>query len=186
MKKVIIQLCFSFLLLLLGVTSGYSTHCNANFSTDISGVLNPFNPSPQTLTRTCTISGCDDYFDMSLLAGQSVTLSFCNNGGTSNFDTGLSAWNGAGFTTNLVCVDDVCGLNSEMTFVAPANDTYRFRIGGFSGASGTYTLAYSASFSQAPVAGVEIPTVSEWGLIFLGLMFMSFASVSMRRKRQIA
>ena len=182
MKKLSKSLIVLLLIALAWPGTSSATHCNASFTTDISGLLNLFTLTPQTMSNTCTVSGCDDYFDMALLAGQSVTLSFCNNGGTSNFDTGLSSWNGPGFTTLVMCVDDVCGLNSEMTFVAPSDDTYRLRIGGFGGTNGTYTLAYWANFNQTTTAA--IPTMSEWGLIAFGLMFLCFGAVSFARRRE--
>jgi hypothetical protein len=123
-----------------------ASHCNSTFNEDIGPTMDFPNGATQTVSGDCTGgSGCNDYFDIVLEAGDPLLLSFCPTSGSANFDTGLSVWSGPpGFTTLLVCNDDFCGLQSQLTFVAPAAGAYRVRIGGFGGSSGSYTLAYTA------------------------------------------
>jgi hypothetical protein len=116
------------------------------------------NGSTQVVSEDCTGDpGCNDYFDVVLEAGDPLSLSFCPTDGSANFDTGLSLWSGPGFSTLLACNDDFCGLSSQLNFTAPAAGIYRVRIGGFSGDSGSYTLAYTAPAGSTIIgAGLRI------------------------------
>ena len=67
-----------------------------------------------------------------------LTVSLCG----SDFDTQVSISNAA-CGTGLPCVvanDDFCGLQSEVTFTAGANEPYTILVDGFGSASGNYTL----------------------------------------------
>ena len=120
------------------------SHCDASYAVDIGpNVTAQPDGTWQTVSGDCTgISGCDHYFDFTCLGGEAVILSFCQMGGTADFDTGLSTWSGAGFPTQESCNDDTCSLLSEVSWTVPAGGTYRMRVGAFGGGSGTYTLAY--------------------------------------------
>lgn len=131
--------------LFAGAGPALALHCSAVFSTNIAPFMAQPNGTFQIVSQDCTgDAGCNDYFDITLLAGDTLNLTFCSNGGTATFDTALSVWDGPGFGTLRVCNDDFCGLLSQVTFVAPADGIYRVRVGGFGAASGRYTLAYRA------------------------------------------
>lgn len=144
-------------------------HCDATFVSDIGP---EFDRQPdgtiQTVTRDCTGQpGCNEFFDMALRTGDQVFLTFCQNGGTVDFDTGLSVWSGnPQFDLLQACVDDSCGFASELTFTALSDDTFRFRVGGFGGASGRYTLALSAPPGSV-ILGAH--TSSRGRLVYLGI-----------------
>lgn len=133
------------------------THCDPNFTGNDLGPSFPgqSNGSFILVSGDCSATpGCDDYFDIACAGGETITGSFCSNGGTADFDTGISTWSG---TTNLDCNDDTCGLQAELTTVLPAAPgTYRVRIGGFGGDSGTYTLAFQAPATCSIVGGVPV------------------------------
>jgi subtilisin-like proprotein convertase family protein len=118
-----------------------AAHCDADFGFDITSNLD-LNTGTGVYFGNCAgVSGCDDYLDLTLNAGDSVHLDTCAG---ASFDTGLAAW-GPPYTGNNpsgACFDDQCGAQSSLDFVAPSANTYRFRIGGFGGASGSYTLTY--------------------------------------------
>jgi hypothetical protein len=133
-----------------------TTHCDPNFGTDIGANFpGQSNGVFITVAGDCTATpGCDDYFDLDCAGGETITATFCNNGGSSPFDTGISTWNGG---TNLDCNDDSCGLQSELVTALPgAAGTYRVRIGGFGGDSGPYTLAFQAPSSCTIVGAVPV------------------------------
>ena len=160
------------------------THCDPNYTTDIGPtILAQPDGTIQTVSGDCTlISGCDDYFDITCSAGDTLFMTFCSGGGTAGFDTGLSTWSGAGFPTMEACNDDTCGLQSELTFVFPATDTFRARIGGFAGANGPYTLAYSAP-AGCIITGAPVPTMSQVGLLVLTLLLALGGLTALFRRR---
>jgi len=132
------------------------THCDPNFGTDIGGnFAGQSNGAFITVAGDCTATpGCDDYFDLNCAGGETITATFCANGGSSPFDTGISTWDGG---TNLDCNDDTCGLQSELTTALPAAaGTYRVRIGGFGGDAGAYTLAFQAPATCTIVGAVPV------------------------------
>jgi hypothetical protein len=167
-------------------------HCDPVFDRDIGPAMVAANGQPsgaiQTFTENCTgTSGCGDYFDINLANAANLFMTFCSNGGTGDFDTGLSIWGPNDPSTLLSCNDDTCGLLSELAFAAPSTDVYRVRIGGFGGSSGNYTLAYSANagsiIAGGPVVPVVIPTLSQWAQILMVLLLLTAGMVAMRRLR---
>ena len=126
-------------------TAAWATHCNATFNVDIGPGMGQPTGAIQLYSGNCSgSSGCNQYFDITLNAGQQVWLSFCSGGGNASWDTGFSAWDGTGYTVNRMCIDDTCGLQTEATFTAPGTGTYRIHVGGWGGSSGPYTMAWSA------------------------------------------
>ncbi len=63
------------------------------------------------------------------------SISLCG----SSFDTMLAVYNECG-GTELVCNDDFCGLQSEVTINLAVGNTYLIRIAGFDGRTDDYTL----------------------------------------------
>lgn len=121
---------------------GPENHCDPEFVFDIGPLfLQQPNGSFITTSNDCTVRpGCDDYFDLVCGGGETVTVSFCQGGGSAAWDTGLSNWVGGVLDQ---CSDDFCGLQSEITFSAVAG-SQRVRVGGFADDSGPYTLAINA------------------------------------------
>ncbi|MEZ4799200.1 MAG: hypothetical protein R2809_05335 [Flavobacteriales bacterium] len=78
----------------------------------------------------------------------SVTLSLCS--GTS-YDSRIHVYTGScGAFSCTGQNDDSCGLQSQLTWTVTSGVTYYIRIGGFSGASGTFGAVFTCSI---PVGG---------------------------------
>ncbi|MCF8258469.1 MAG: proprotein convertase P-domain-containing protein [Flavobacteriales bacterium] len=74
--------------------------------------------------------------------GYGITASLCGSG----YDTKIAVFTGD--CGALVCVggnDDVCGLQSELTWTSTLGETYRIRVHGFGGATGAYNLAITCA-----------------------------------------
>jgi len=71
-----------------------------------------------------------------------VTVDTCTNPG---YDTTLAAYTGAsvGSLTEVASNDDLCGLQSSITFPVIAGTAYHVAVDGFSGSDGTYTLTFT-------------------------------------------
>jgi hypothetical protein len=94
-----------------------------------------------------------DYFTFTLNPCESITFSFCNDGGSAGFDTQITILDNAG-STQLGYNDDFCGLQSEFTFDGGAGGIFKVQITQYncnytSGA--TATLSYKLT---APVLTV--------------------------------
>jgi len=128
----------------------FNTDLGPSFTSQSDGVF-------ITVDGDCTaVPGCDDFFDVDCVGGEILEMSFCSNGGTANFDTGLSTWNDASFTTLNGCNDDFCAtLLSELSVTAVAGMN-RVRVGGFGTSTGTYTLAFRAPATCSIVGAVPV------------------------------
>ncbi len=74
--------------------------------------------------------------------GTTMTASFCQNGGTADYDSKLSVYTGD--CDMLLCVDgndDSCGLQSEVSWFGELGTTYRILVHGFGGGQGNFELA---------------------------------------------
>ena len=136
------------------------THCDPSFTGSDIGASFPgqSNGIYVTASSDCTgVPGCDDYFDIACAGGETITVSFCNGGGTADFDTGLSTWDSGLGPVFLDCDDDTCAQLSDLTTVLPSTpDTYRVRIGAFGAAGGTYTVAFRAPASCSILGVVPV------------------------------
>ena len=75
--------------------------------------------------------------------GQSITASLC--GGTS-YDSKIAIYTGScGSLVALVCNDDFCGLQSQVTWSSTSGVTYYIRVHGFFGGTGSYSLNVSCA-----------------------------------------
>ena len=86
----------------------------------------------------------DIAFSFNAVAGTTYIFSFCEAGGTANFDTGLSTWDSTCSNTRYVCNDDSCGLQSRLAWVAVSTGQFVIKIGAFGSSRGDYTLCYRA------------------------------------------
>ena len=138
------------------------THCDP--CPDVESVLYPTGAWQTIGGSTANASGGDYSYQFCAIANGGYGFSFCQQGGTANFDTGLSIWplagSACGGAAPLECVDDTCGLLSELNWIAPADGTYVLRVGGFGGAVGDYVLAYFGR--ECGATAVEPAT---WGAI---------------------
>jgi len=198
MKKILIFTLLSTSIILLNNKILFSSHCSGEFSgTDITnnvvcdGIIN-------TVSGNCT-GECYDYFDIELEAGESITLSACSNGANipdPTFDIFFSIWtNSPTFDTQVACSDSPTGFitqsfcsgdfgddsqGTEVVFTATVSGIYRIEIsdwfGGFN--DGNYTIAVGCPGEIIEPTN-DIPTLSEWGLILLALLLMSYGSVKL-------
>ena len=80
--------------------------------------------------------------------GANITASLCG----SAYDTKIDIYTGScGSLTSVVCNDDFCGFQSEVTWLSVAATTYYIRVHGFVGATGSYTLNVSCACLPATI-----------------------------------
>lgn len=79
-----------------------------------------------------------------------TTISLCG----SEYDTVLSVHTGCPGTpeNEIICNDDACGLQSEVSFSASALTLYMVRVSGYSGNHGTFTLTLTGPPTLMPVS----------------------------------
>lgn len=103
-----------------------------------------FNPESiwQTDTRTFPASECRIYA-FNVIAGLEYYFKTgCGDGATADFDTYLEVMDGS--CTTISTNDDGCeSLRSSITYTPSSSGIIYLKVRGFSGAGGTYTLAYS-------------------------------------------
>ena len=95
------------------------------------------NLSPVCSSET----GAGNWYTFTATSNQQITFSTC---GSANFDTILAVYGGS--CSNLYCVnynDDYCSTQSQVTITTNANTRYYLVIGGYGGATGTYTINIS-------------------------------------------
>jgi len=203
-NTIIFLLSFVTLISFAQQNSGQLSHCSGAFTgSDItSSVVGTCDGSFNLISGSCT-GECYDYFDLFLEAGESIVLSACAANGAlipdAEFDIYFSIWtNSPSFDVSLGCSDgfssyyfpDISYQSScsgygdgedsegtEVVFTAPADDIYRIEISDWFGSftDGSYTIAVSCPGES--IDGEMIPTLSQWGLIVLCLMLMSFGAV---------
>lgn len=91
----------------------------------------------------CGLISADVWYDWTNGAtGGSTTVSFCGAGNT--YDTVVQVFDTAAcLGASLGCVDDFCGLQSQITFTAVPAGVYKIRVGGFNGATGSFSFTVS-------------------------------------------
>lgn len=114
--------------------------------TACTGGTNAGTLTPGTAYSTTPVTS-GHYFVINAVCGYTYTFSFCNGGGSATFDTQITI-NQTDNTTQLAYNDDNCGLQSEVSWTAPSNQTIHVLVSQYncnnSGAvSGT--LAYQAT-----------------------------------------
>ena len=98
-------------------------------------------------STACAMAGADVWYNWTATETGCVVVSFCGaNGGSANFDTVLSVYDGAACIGALVaCNDDSCGVQSEVTFPAVAGNVYKIQVGGLSAAMGSYVMSIATT-----------------------------------------
>lgn len=114
----------------------------------------------------------DDIYALSLSCRTQVTVSLCGSG----YDTVVEVRHGTNYfdcpgSTVIVCNDDYCGLQSQLSFFAEIGDDYFIIISGYGGASGPYTMN---------VSGVSYPPLNDNcpGFLITSLPYTDFGSTT--------
>jgi hypothetical protein len=94
----------------------------------------------------CGAMGSDIWYTYTATCTGVVTVSMCG----SSYDTCIAAWSGTcGSLVQLICNDDFCGLQSQISFGGSLGTTYYLSVGGFAGNTGNFTMQIGCS---APAA----------------------------------
>ena len=147
----------SFLPCLLAIVASVATETAARADCDSTqfgsrlgppGMAQP-NGAIQTIAGDCTgVPNCEDFFDIVLEEGDTLYLSLCSNGGSANFESELSVFDGPLAWGSSPCVSYECGDDAELSYVAGVTGTHRIRISNAAAilppVDGSYVLAYSA------------------------------------------
>ena len=97
----------------------------------------------------CASGANDVWFSYAATGTGTMTVSLCNLAG---WDTALQIFSGAcSGLTSLGCNDDSCATQSSLSVAVTAGQTYRIRVGGYNGATGSFSLTVTAPAS-APAA----------------------------------
>lgn len=148
--------------------TGELTTCDGDFGSDIWYIY----------TATCT---------------GDVTVETCNQ---ADYDTILAFYDGSSCANALddssliICNDDTdgCGdFTSQLTAPVIVAQDYLVRVGGFKAEQGTGTISIvpeqnCTSPSPTPTPLVIIPTMGQWGMIFLTIILGVLAVIGLRRK----
>ena len=111
-------------------------------------------PTPviQIVTGSTVGTANSDYaYAFCAVAGGQYLFSLCPEfGGWADFDTELSVQGPQNCGPYIVCNDDYCGLQSQLDFVAPADDTYIVVVDGYYTYVGNFGLAYMGPSAPSP------------------------------------
>ncbi len=101
-------------------------------------------------TGGCTSVEADIWFNYTATCSGLVTVSLC----ASDYDTAIAVYDGcdcpASTANQVACNDDLCGVQSEVTFTAADNCCYKIRVGGFAGEQGSGTIAITPGMACVP------------------------------------
>ena len=127
----------------------------ANAIALVAGANGPFdNLSSSTSTPAwpCALGGNDVWFSFTPVCDGTYSFQTC---GTSSYDTCLELFDGGcGALNPIVCNDDSCGLQSEVSAPMMAGVTYHLRVGGFNGATGTFGVEVSRAGGSGTFSSV--------------------------------
>ncbi len=109
-----------------------------------------FTSSP---SWSCASGGNDVWFSYVSSGNGTLTVSTC---GLATYDSAIQMFSGScGSLTSVACNDDTCALQSTASATVSAG-VYYIRVGGYSGATGSFSL--SVSGPAAPPAVPSAPT----------------------------
>lgn len=102
------------------------------------GTFSNLGSSTSAPSWPCALGGSDVWFVYTATCDGTATISLCSQ---REFDTAIEAFAGScGALTSLGCNDDACGLVSEIAIAVTLGNSYYVRVGGFSGATGNFTV----------------------------------------------
>jgi len=124
------------------------------------GVNGPFSNSTATNSTPawpCGSGGKDLWFSFASSGPGTLTATTC---GLANFDTVIQVFSGTcGALTSLACNDDDPTCNTQSTVSVPVNaGTYFLRVGGFGGASGSFSLNVTGPTGGTPATATNYGT----------------------------
>ncbi|MCH8966807.1 MAG: IPTL-CTERM sorting domain-containing protein [Planctomycetes bacterium] len=130
--------------------------------------------------------GADIWYDYTAPCSGDLNVSLCDG---TEYDNVVVVYGPGGGTcacptddsTQLACGDDSCGLGGGPAVVdvpVTQGDCYTIRVGGWDGDFGTGTMRIRVTCEPLPT-----PTVSQWGLIVLGLLLLAGAKIHFTRRR---
>jgi len=101
----------------------------------------------------------DIWYNYTATATDTVTVKLCG----STYDTKMAIHDGCGCSPlgpELVCNDDFCGLQSQVSTAVIAGNCYKIRVGGYTGASGSgnINIAYGGGSGPCGNAGHDCCT----------------------------
>ncbi len=134
-----------------GCTGGPPNNCCEN-ATPVGAGTFPFDNTGATTDGflSCGAAGSDVWYDFLAPTTDTYLVSTCNQTG---LDTVLAVFDSCG-GTQLVCLDDFCGFQTQISFSATAGTHYRVAVAGFAGLQGSGTVTISA---QVPCAFTPNP-----------------------------
>jgi len=107
------------------------------------------------------------YYKIYMTAGNHYLFATCGHdhgdgvsGGSADFDTYVEVWNAAMVQMS----NDDCGPGSEQSYIdytCSSTGTYYVKVFGYSGAFGTYTLAYKTTSTCSPLPVAPTSAVSD-------------------------
>ncbi|MCC7063578.1 MAG: hypothetical protein IT456_12295 [Planctomycetes bacterium] len=112
------------------------------------GANGPFSnvgATTSTPALTCGLGGADVWYSWVATGSGNLVVDLCGSG----YDTVLGVYDGAGGCGGLVllgCNDDSCGLQSSLTVPVTQGTTYFFQVGGFNGATGSFSINLAGQF----------------------------------------
>ncbi len=150
--------------------SPFNDDCLGGFPV-MDGFNGPFNTAGSGNSFFMTMGPCGPAFrDVWLVYTPActgvATISLCPPG-IATFDAILEVFSGScAALTSLACNDDSCGTAPQVSVAVTQGATYRIRVGGFSGATGTFVLNIGCApplpttdYSDAPPgAGIAVHT----------------------------
>jgi hypothetical protein len=126
---------------------------------DIDATINP-TPAYQTIAGTTIGQPNSEYtYQFCAEQGGTYTFTFCHDGGSATYDSGLSIQGPTDCGVYLACNDDWCSLQSELVWTAPQHADYLIVVDGYSSNTGTYVLAYAGPECIVPAATSTWSTV---------------------------
>ncbi len=156
-----------FALLSLAVAAALASNALAQ-GDDCGGALNilqglngPYtNVGSTTSTQVwpCATGGNDVWFSYVAPAAGTLTADTCGSG----FDTALEIFDGTagcGSLVSLLCNDDSCGLQSSVTVPVTSGTTYLIRVGGYNGATGSFSVNINGPLGTGQV----VATATNYG-----------------------
>jgi hypothetical protein len=112
-----------------------------SFDTSASG----FNPNAAATCGFGTAASNDIFYAYTAALTGQTTLSFCGSG----YDTVVQVLDGCGGAV-IVCNDDFCALQSQVSFLTTAGATYIVQVDGYNGANGAGSFTITETPAVAP------------------------------------
>jgi len=124
------------------------------------GIIGALTPTPTWQVVSGYYGGGDDAaYTFCAVGGETYIFTFCQGGGSADYDTALSIQGPDVCGTYLSCNDDYCSLQSEITWMAPADGDYIVAVDGYGSNVGNYNLAYTGATCVTPVEAESWSTI---------------------------